>query len=602
MILAALFPGFFASAQAIDNTTLNGKYFFRHVSLGTDDSGNLTDVRSLLGTLTFDGRGGYTFTGQQAQGTSGVTTQKGSGKYTITSGGFVTLDNPIRTGDTVNARYSPEAVLGSSTEATDHTYDLFVAIPAPTAATTNASLTGSYWTVTLEFPGGSAAQARNTIFNLASNGQGKLTDFSVMGHAANLSSGTPATQQVTGATYSMANDGSGTVTFGSAASLLSGSKSIYLSQDGNVILGGSTAAGSHDILIGVKAASNVSNATWNGLYWGAGLRFDTTTRTDYTGSAAAVGQGGITWSQRRTDSVSGAYDYTSAYTYSLKSDGSGTVLLTQAALGTGAKIFVGSTVNALDAGAYEIYFGAQMPAITGTGVYLSPVGVVNTASFAPAGTPISPGEFVSLYGSGLATSAQSATPPYPFTLDQVSVQINGHAAPVYYVSPTRLIVLVPYEAAGSTANIVAQNHGVNSNQVTVPLAPTSPGIFSVNQGGTGAGAILHADGSLVSTANPAKPGEIVEIFLTGMGAVDPPVSDGKASTGSPLNKATAPVSVWIADTPATNVPFSGLAPGFPGLYQINVQLPQQLSASGSLPLAIATPNAYHDQVDIATTQ
>ena len=79
--------------------------------------------------------------------------------------------------------------------------------------------------------------------------------------------------------------------------------------------------------------------------------------------------------------------------------------------------FVGAAINANDPSAYEIYFGVQAPAPAGTGVFLNPLGVVNAASSAPAGNPISPGEFVTLYGTGLAKSNQTATPPYPLTLN-----------------------------------------------------------------------------------------------------------------------------------------------------------------------------------------
>ena len=67
--------------------------------------------------------------------------------------------------------------------------------------------------------------------------------------------------------------------------------------------------------------------------------------------------------------------------------------------------------------------------------------------------------------------------------------------------------------------------------MTVPLAPTAPGVFSLSANGLGDGAIRHADSSLVNQANPAMPGEIVQVYLTGLGAVNPPVPDGTAAPG-----------------------------------------------------------------------
>jgi uncharacterized protein (TIGR03437 family) len=121
----------------------------------------------------------------------------------------------------------------------------------------------------------------------------------------------------------------------------------------------------------------------------------------------------------------------------------------------------------------------------------------------------------------------------------------------------------------------------------------------VNQSGTGLAAILHADYSLVDENKPAVPGEVVSIFLTGMGAVNPPVADGTAGGADPVSRTTASPLYVLVGGQLAPLQFSGLAPGYPGLYQINVRLPLAFPARGSLPLAIQTGNAFHDQVDIA---
>jgi uncharacterized protein (TIGR03437 family) len=397
----------------------------------------------------------------------------------------------------------------------------------------------------------------------------------------------------------MGTDGLGSITVGSAnnAQLLSGTRTLYLSASGNILLGGSTSAGGHDIVIGVKPVSGATNAVWNATFWGAGLRIDFSSVSGYSGALAARGQGKVTWSKRFKALGGGAFDYTGINSYALGSDGTGTVDLTQVALGAGGKAFAGAAINATDSGAYEIYFGVQTPALVGTGVFLNPLGVINAASFAPPGNPISPGEFVTLFGSGLAKSNQTAAPPYPPTLNGVSVLINNKSAPIYFVSPGQLNVLVPFGTTGPTATIVVQNSDGNSNSVTVPVAATSPGIYTLDQSGSGGGAILHADYSLVNAAKPAAGGETVLIFLTGLGTVTPPITDGTSGTGSALHSADANVVVYAGGQQATVV-FKGQAPGFPGLYQLNVTLPQTLKGPGNLPLAIETPNAYHDQVDI----
>ena len=174
--------------------------------------------------------------------------------------------------------------------------------------------------------------------------------------------------------------------------------------------------------------------------------------------------------------------------------------------------------------------------------------------------------------------------------------INGTNAPIYFVSAGQINCLVPYGTTGPTAKIVVTNGTATSNAVTVPVGVTSPGIYSFDQSGTGSGAIEHANGSVVNASSPANPGETVMVYVTGMGAVSPTLPDGTASTGNPLNKTVMP-TVYVADQLATVI-FSGLAPGFPGLYQINVTIPMTISSLGNYPLAILTNNAFHDQVFI----
>ena len=601
-ILGGLLGSLPASSQVLTNQYLNGKYYLRQVSLVVGSDGT-TQAQSLLATVTFDGAGGYTFTGQQVTGGGAATAASGSGKYAVDPAGFVTVDNPLRKGDSVNARVGPEALVGSSTESTDGTYDLLVAIPAPSKTPT---LAGAYWAATLEFPGGLTGAAKNTFFNLTPGATaGNWANFTVNGHAANVAGGLPQTQAVTGSTYTLNSDGSGTVTFGSGA-LLSGGKTIWVSADGNVILGGS--ANSHDILIAVKAVSGATNSTWTGDFWGGGLRVDVGQAvSSYAGSAAARGLGFATWSKRYKMSGAGAFDFTGVANYTLQSNGSGTSELAYVGLGAGNAAFIGSSIDPTAPNAYEIYFGAQAAALSGTGVFLNPRGVVNLASFSPAGTPISPGEFVALFGSGLATSTQQVkTLPFPLTLNNVSVLINGKQAPLYYVASDRVYLTVPWGTTGPTATIQVQNGTAKSNVVTVPVAATAPGVFSLDQTGAGAAAIRHLDGTVVNAQSPAVKGETISIYLNGLGAVTPALGDGAAAQSNPLNWTTLPggtacdaksFCLLIGGLPAA-ISFSGLVPGLAGVYQINAIVPS-IAVTGSVPLAIETPNAFHDQVTIA---
>jgi uncharacterized protein (TIGR03437 family) len=245
------------------------------------------------------------------------------------------------------------------------------------------------------------------------------------------------------------------------------------------------------------------------------------------------------------------------------------------ALGTGLK------------GNYFLDLYVKAPVLTATGVFLNPQGVVNAANSVPFTAGVAPGEVISLYGSNLASST-ATTPglPFPTTLGGASVTINGTAAPIYYASPGLLSVVVPYSAPsdGSFLNIQVTNNGTTSNTATVYSTAASPGIFTVPSGGIGNGAILHSDFSLVTPANPAKVGETVQIFLTGLGATSPAVKEGSAGPTSPLATAVTP-DVYIDNQPA-KVVFAGLAPTLGGLYQLNVTIPSGVTSGSNVTIEI----------------
>ena len=130
-------------------------------------------------------------------------------------------------------------------------------------------------------------------------------------------------------------------------------------------------------------------------------------------------------------------------------------------------------------------------------------------------------------------------------------------------------------------------------------AAVSPGIFTLNQQGTGTCAILHAeDFQPVSESAPAQPGEFLLIFCTGLGLVQPEVQSGQITpTAEPLARTVSPPIVNIAGI-AADVTFSGLAPGFVGLYQVNVQVPAGVP-SGTQEVEVIINNVPGNTVTIA---
>jgi uncharacterized protein (TIGR03437 family) len=598
-----------APAQVSSNASLTGPYYFRQVLLVTDSSGtNVTDTRSGFGTLTFDGNGNFTINGQQLIGTAAPAALTGSGTYSVKSGGFTTLSNPLRAGATVNARLGTGALVGSSTEAGPTVFDLFLAIPVPSTPVSLATLNGPYWISSLEFPNGGTANVRNTNFKLTANGAGSFAETTVTGQARNLGN-ILSNQTVSPITY-LVSANAGTLSFPLAGTdplkqLISGTETIYISQDGSYFIGGSTAAGGHGLVVGVKAfASGATNASWKGFFYSAGMRFDAD-RSRLAAVSAGVNatSSGAVWA-RRTRQSDGLFDAAVLLTYSLGADGSGAYQSTTGHVDVAStgQTFATSGVDIADSNSYELYFGVHMPVTSGAGVFVDPQRVLNAANFA-LGYPLSPGGLVSVFGLGFGTQNPPVqSPSYPILLSGVQVTINGVFAPIYFLSPTQINAVVPYSVTGSTATVVVTVNGTKSNSVDVPLVPTAPGVLSFASNGVaglGEGIVQHsATFATVQQSNPAKVGEYVTIYLTGLGAVTPLVKEGDPAP--PLTKANAwvngPFSVYIDGVPCADINFAGLVPTLGSLYFVNCKIPSV--APGLKGLAVQTLDGFTDMVSL----
>jgi len=296
-------------------------------------------------------------------------------------------------------------------------------------------------------------------------------------------------------------------------------------------------------------------------------------------------------------------DYAGLNAWLVKPDGSGALAprltpgLTNMAVAAGA--FVGAQMGPSETSTtqYGLFVGVRAPAVQGAGVFLDPAGVVHGASYAGWPNPVAPGSVVSAFGSGLvAREAKAAAYPLPTRLDDVEVTVDGSPAPLFFVSPSQVSFQLPYSVNRSRVSVRVTNSRGASNEVAVPVARTSPGVFFY---GDYQGIALHADYSLVSAAHPARPGEAVMLWLTGLGELSPGVATGAANPAAPPAWAVeAPISVFFGGEPAPRVLFAGGAPGFAGLNQINVTVPLSAPVGESVPVAILTGNAYTDLVDI----
>ncbi len=227
--------------------------------------------------------------------------------------------------------------------------------------------------------------------------------------------------------------------------------------------------------------------------------------------------------------------------------------------------------------------------VLGTLPVVSQGGVVNGASFA-ANAPIAPGSLFSVFGSGLANGpAPASAAPLPTILGGSSLLIGGVQAPLTFAAGGQINAVVPYETAvNTTQQVIVASGSSYSTPQPVTVAAAAPGVFV--QGATSQGLVFKVDASgaqtLADASNPVHAGDAVVIYCTGLGQVSPAVPTGNAAPQQPLSYTVSPVAVTIGGAQA-NVFFSGLTPGFVGLYQINAIVPSGVAPGDQVPVVVS---------------
>ena len=225
--------------------------------------------------------------------------------------------------------------------------------------------------------------------------------------------------------------------------------------------------------------------------------------------------------------------------------------------------------------------------------------VVSAASFA-ALVPTSPGSLISIFGLKLADATGAADAlPLAKELAGTSVLLGGQTLPLLFSSAGQINAQVPYGIATNTEHQLVVQRGTS---LTVPepviVAPAQPAVFTLDQSGTGQGVIVDPTFQIVGPGNAATAGDVVIVFCSGLGEVDPPVVAGDAAPSSPLSTTADPVTVTIGGMEAL-VLFAGLAPGFAGLYQINVTVPAGVTPGNDVPVVLSVSGQSSPPVTIA---
>ena len=611
------------------------------------DSGDLGDGISVYGTITFTpgpagSPGSYT-TSATVMDPSVATAPKGPsnfpGTYNISASGYGFIDNEYSQGDEIYGLVSNGVFIGSSTENQFGYNDLFIAVPVGSPLPTVSSLNGNYTIVGMDNPQigqGGSAYALDYQLSFSANGAGKITAIngplspsgsaSATGYIAGF--GTATSQPIGTVSYTASNGAfqlqfPGTL---NGTNLIAGGHFMYMSPDGNFIFGGSP--NGWDMFVGVKAGGS---SAFSGLYYQAGLDLDSAALAQagyavpdsYYGSMVGATSSYL-FHQRQSNVFNGAYDYTSDDALTATSSGATQDnYLAQIYLPSGNgtyRIGIGS------APFLGIQVAVKAPSLTGSGVYVNPQGIQNSGNSALFTAGISPGAVILINGSGFGSGPSAgAGQPLSNKIGGTQVMIDSMAAPLVYVTPTLIAAQVPFEIATTTSPVIGiqvVTTSGSSNVVTLfesedcstgtCVGAPQPGVYTTNGSGLGFAAINHITkaGAFVpvTTSNPAVANETLVAYVNGLGTVSPSVGTGQPDT-SVTASTTLPIFADFVDPNTGNVfpagvtstvcsnqasadavfgagcpvVFSGLAPPYAALYQVNIAVPSTDGFGDALP-------------------
>ncbi|MBI4463165.1 MAG: hypothetical protein HY647_00540 [Acidobacteria bacterium] len=215
--------------------------------------------------------------------------------------------------------------------------------------------------------------------------------------------------------------------------------------------------------------------------------------------------------------------------------------------------------------------------------------------------------------------------PLPKTLAGVTLKIGGSLsfdtpsnqwvysstgavdAPLHFVGPNQINFQVPTGISlGDSVPAQLTKPDGSTLLTTFRIVPTAPGIFTVLMNGQGQAAALNQDNSQngnpqsILGAKPAARGSVIQIFATGAGETDPPLLPGEPApaNGDPLVFTRVQPTVTIGGQTA-RVLFSGMAPGWVGLWQINAEVPQNVTPGPAVPLTLTAGGTLSNTVNIA---
>jgi uncharacterized protein (TIGR03437 family) len=233
---------------------------------------------------------------------------------------------------------------------------------------------------------------------------------------------------------------------------------------------------------------------------------------------------------------------------------------------------------------------------------------IRDAASGEASEGFAAGQYISIYGAALSPTLKIFSGnELPLSLARVSVSFDNPsqrvsaAGRLQFVSDGQINVQIPWECAGLATVDMKVSIGEFSSAVqTLRLRASNPAPFEYFEPGSNRRYIAALDGSfsLISGSNPARRGQVAQLYVNGLGPVDRTPGNGQISPSDPLARTTTNPLVTIGGRPAQLL-FSGLAPGIVGLYQVNVVVPADSPTGPEVELTIQKDGVFSRSSRIA---
>lgn len=209
---------------------------------------------------------------------------------------------------------------------------------------------------------------------------------------------------------------------------------------------------------------------------------------------------------------------------------------------------------------------------------------VNAASFRGA---LAPGSLASVFGDFAGVpSTDAVSLPLPRQIAGHQILVNGVPAPLIAVRPSQINFQVPFTTAGGRAQVRVISSAREIASGAFDVAASAPAIFRP---------ILNDDFRVNDLSSPSRRGSVIQLFATGQGLLDKEILDGSPGPSDPLAQTPGLPQVFIGAEPAPVV-FSGMSPQFPGLWQINVRVPEKTTRQ--MPLFLSLNGAMSNAVTV----